>query len=218
MRGTLVAAILLLTGCQEIIPAPRGEPYEFRHFADAGPDAPADTLSFHWPREYAPVRVWVNPTSRLHQHLAPAIRAWEEALLYGEWRGQIVSDSASAEIVVVNAPPPAGGGGGVSLGSMAPQCRGEFTFYADIVTREVELPVFVYVWSRVLETDPALDSCYRTTLIHEIGHAIGIFAHSGDIRDIMYSDPVADRISDRDRATAELVHHRIPTLHPAPRR
>ncbi len=218
MRGSIFVATLLLVGCQDIVPPARGEPYEYRTFIEAGPAGPADTLSFQWPREYAPVRIWVNPSSRLRPYLTTAISAWEEALIYGEWRGVPVSDSASAEIVVVNSPPPAGGGGSTSLASMAPQCRGEFTYYAEMDTREVELPVFIYVWSRVLETDPALDECYRKTLIHEMGHAIGIFSHSSDSRDIMYGDPVVDRISERDRATAELVHHRIPTLRPAPRR
>jgi predicted Zn-dependent protease len=50
------------------------------------------------------------------------------------------------------------------------------------------------------------------TTTHELGHAIGIFAHSPDPGDIMFGDPVVSELSDRDRATAEAAYHLQPNL------
>ena len=55
------------------------------------------------------------------------------------------------------------------------------------------------------------------TTTHELGHAIGIFAHSPVTTDIMYSDPAVSSLSSRDRATAEVAYHTEPTLTVRPR-
>ena len=51
-------------------------------------------------------------------------------------------------------------------------------------------------------------------MLHEIGHALGIFAHSVSPADLMYADPVLNGLSERDRATAEAAYHLPATLRP----
>ena len=50
------------------------------------------------------------------------------------------------------------------------------------------------------------------TSIHELGHAIGIFAHSSDPEDIMFTDPQVDLPSEADLETAEVLYHLPPTI------
>jgi hypothetical protein len=45
-----------------------------------------------------------------------------------------------------------------------------------------------------------------------MGHAIGIFAHSPDPDDIMFTDPQVELPSTRDRQTAEAAYHTPPSL------
>jgi predicted Zn-dependent protease len=64
---------------------------------------------------------------------------------------------------------------------------------------------------------PGLDECIALTTAHEVGHSLGIFTHSPDPQDLMYSDPIISMISRRDRSTAELAYHTPPTLTIEPR-
>jgi predicted Zn-dependent protease len=57
-----------------------------------------------------------------------------------------------------------------------------------------------------------VEQCLALTTTHELGHSIGIFAHSPVATDLMYPDPTVPGPSDRDRATAELAYHTEPTL------
>jgi predicted Zn-dependent protease len=57
-----------------------------------------------------------------------------------------------------------------------------------------------------------VDECLALTTTHELGHAIGILAHSSVETDIMYFDPVVSTLSTRDRATIELAYHLEPNL------
>jgi predicted Zn-dependent protease len=76
----------------------------------------------------------------------------------------------------------------------------------------------MYIYPRYTTTPPGLESCYSITVTHEFGHAIGLLGHSTEPSDVMYSDPVLDGISDRDRVTAETVYHINPTYSPTNRR
>ena len=51
-----------------------------------------------------------------------------------------------------------------------------------------------------------------------MGHAIGLLEHSPSVADLMFSDPLLDGISNRDRITAETVYHLRPTYTPTNRR
>ncbi|MEZ0335983.1 MAG: hypothetical protein ACAI18_18490, partial [Gemmatimonadales bacterium] len=59
---------------------------------------------------------------------------------------------------------------------------------------------------------PSLAGCLALTSIHEMGHAIGIFAHSVNEEDIMFTDPQVDLPSARDLGTAEVLYHLDSTI------
>lgn len=220
MRRFLPLALVLLASCSDIVSPRRSDPYEYRTFVTKGSvDGNIDTVSFHWPRSYLPLRVWVDPNDELFPHVGTAITRWHGAFLYGEMRAEITSDSSSADIIVSNSVPPAGGvAPSLRLGARAPECRGETDLYYDLATNTVILPIRMYVWPRFTTTPPGLEECYRLTVTHEFGHAIGLLGHSLEPSDVMYSDPVLDGISDRDRVTAETVYHINPTFSPSNRR
>ena len=220
MRRLLPLACVLLAACSDLISPRRTNPYEYRTFVSKGtPDGSIDTVTFHWPRPYLPVRVWVAPEDALQPHVATAIARWQAAFLYGELSAMLVDDSSSADIIVRNTIAPAGGAG-LSLGleAFAPECRGETDLYYDLATKTVILPIRMYIYPRFTTNPPGLETCYRITVTHEFGHAIGLLGHSTSSSDVMYSDPVLDGISDRDRTTAETVYHIRPTFAPSNRR
>ena len=76
-----------------------------------------------------------------------------------------------------------------------------------MATHELRLPIRVFVDPRSLPDDPGIEPCLALTSIHELGHAIGIFAHSDDPEDIMFTDPEVDLPSNRDITTAEAAYH-----------
>jgi predicted Zn-dependent protease len=209
----VTAALVLLTACTDIISPPRVEHYEYRKFVF---DSEGDLvpMAFHWPREWLPVRVWVADDDPLRPHVIAALRDWENAYLYGEFRAELVSRADQADIVVRNqvAPPKLMADFRFSL--LAPECRGETAFTADVDAGRLALPFEVYVWSRVGPDGENLDRCYQLSVLHEIGHTLGIFEHSPSIDDLMYADAVVTRLSVRDKATAEAAAHLPATLLP----
>lgn len=218
MRRSLVMCVGLagLFACTEILSPPPPDAYEYRQFEPDGAGGQR-ALAFHWPRSALPVSIYVAPGDPLESSLRLAISRWEATFLYGEWQGELVADSNVADIIVRNEVPAEFVREGIRLDSNAPQCRGSTDFVADVVAGDLHLPFRVYVWSRIGPTGEGLEECYDITTTHELGHALGIFAHSGNVDDLMFGDPVRGDLSDRDRATANAAYHRPATLAPVPR-
>jgi predicted Zn-dependent protease len=139
---------------------------------------------------------------------------WEDTFLYGEFRSELAASESDADIIVRNTTAPAKLVSQVRLASLADECRGETTFLADVEAESLTLPFEVYVSPRVGPSDPNLAVCYELTVLHELGHAIGIFAHSPSPDDLMYADPTRNSLSERDRATAEAAYHLPATVRP----
>lgn len=211
--GRIALATLALAACTDIISPPRVDPYEYRLFE---PDGEGGTipLAFKWPRSMLPVRIYVATDDPLRPMVERAIDEWQNLFLYGEFRAELVGDPAGADIVVRNAIAPAKLSGAIRLARRAPECRGETTFVADADAGTLDLPFEVYVWSRIGPEGPGLDTCYELTVLHELGHALGIFEHSVSPDDLMYADPTRNGFSGRDRATAEAAYHLPATLVP----
>lgn len=204
---------VLLVACTDIISPPRVDRYEYRRFVPDGSGG-FDALAFHWPREMLPVKIWVAEDDPLRPALVRAIAVWENSFLYGEFRAELVGEAGSADIVVRNAIAPPKLSTQTRFAAMADECRGETTFVADVEAGTLTLPFEVYVWARFGTNDPNLATCYEITVLHEIGHALGLFEHSTSPDDLMYADPVRNGLSERDRATAEAAYHLPATVRP----
>lgn len=211
---SLAIAVGLLS-CADIAAPSRTTAYEWRRIVATatGPD----TLSFHWPQSRLPVRIWAEDTLNLPAHVQHGIDQWEAAFLYGEFQGQLVSDSSVADVIVTSGLAPKGGFSITRLKSLAPECQGATDIELDSGGQQIITPIRVYVDPRFAPSSPGVDECMALTTTHELGHSLGIFAHSPNADDIMFADPVVAEISPRDRATAELAYHTEPTLRVAPR-
>jgi hypothetical protein len=130
----------------------------------------------------------------------------------------LVSDSSTADVVVRVATAVKGGFSITRLEStMAPECQGGTDFDLPAGSNQLSMPIRVFVNPRFEPAAPGVAECMALTTTHELGHAIGIFAHSSVTTDIMYGDPSVSSLSTRDRATAEVAYHIEPTLTPGPR-
>ena len=211
-RLALALAALTALACGDIAAPVRGDLYEWRLEAPSIPGPGLDTLSFHWGRSDLPVRVWVEDTDELPAHIARALDVWESMFLYREFEGTLVSDSSTADVIVLR------GAAGPKLrmkrlhSALAPECAGATDLDIDVANTQLRLPIRVFIDPRSLPDDPGIESCLALTSIHEMGHALGIFAHSPDPEDIMFADPEVELPSARDRRTAEAVYHTPPTL------
>jgi hypothetical protein len=207
--GLAVAVAAL--ACADIASPSRADRYEWRRIVATGPGT-ADTLSFHWPRSRLPVRIWVEDTLSLPSHVQAGIDQWRAAFLYNEFDAIVVPDSGTADVVVRAGSPVKGGFSVIRLASIAPECEGGTDFDLPSGSRELQPPIRVFINPRFDPATPGVDQCLALTTTHELGHAIGIFAHSPVATDIMFGDPVVPVLSARDRATAEAAYHLQPNL------
>ena len=188
--------------CSEASAPERVPNYEWRLVVDT------DTLSFHWPKEMLPVRIWVEDSLDMPARIGEGIASWRGAYLYGEYDAVIVPDSSSADVIVRVLTPPA-----VTTSSLGrlhvvfAGCEGATDLDIDVALHELRLPVRMYV---VPKYDPELvdlTECFRVTARHELGHSLGLFRHTSDIRDIMFGQPEAAGLSQRDINTAQILAH-----------
>jgi hypothetical protein len=210
-----ILVVLGVTGtalaCADIASPSRADRYEWRRIVSTGPGT-ADTLSFHWPRSRLPVRVWVEDTLDLPSHVQNGLDQWKAAFLYSEFDAVTVPDSNTADVVVRAGSPVKGGFSVIRLASTAPECEGGTDFELPSGSHELLPPIRVFINPRFDPASPGVDACLALTTTHELGHAIGIFAHSPVATDIMFADPVVPALSARDRATIEAAYHLQPTL------
>jgi predicted Zn-dependent protease len=200
--------------CAEIASPARSEAYEWRLITGSGP---GDTLSFHWPRSRLPVRVYTEGSLSFPAYVEQGLQTWEAAFLYGEFESEVVADSNLADIVV-RVGTPSKPGFSVGLGRLgAPECEGETVLDLPIGSTEIQAPIRVFVNPRFDPSTPGVAECLALTVTHELGHAIGIFGHSPDPGDLMFSDPVVSELSERDLDTAELAYHFSANLTITPR-
>ena len=200
--GTAAAAAIAL-GCADIGAPQRTDIYEWRLVSGT------DTLNFHWPQSSLPVKVWAEPIDNLDTDADSSIAAWNGVFLYGEYHAVRVTDSSSADIILVEGQPPAGDDvllSRVSLESMAPECQAATLPHVDDL-HQAHLPMHVYIAARFAVDLPTTQSCFALTVTHELGHTLGIFQHSTHPDDIMYGNPTVTAPSERDRNTAETLYH-----------
>jgi predicted Zn-dependent protease len=209
LLGAAMTAGLML-GCSDISTPTRPVPYESRLFVfyDNNGTPAIDSLRFRWISAEQPVHYWVEDSLNAPAHVRNAISVWKGAFLYGEWDATLVSDSSQADVIVrVQQPPIKPGPAPLRMLGRRLECEGATDIDTVSTRRELRLPIRVYLNPR-LPSDPDLDLCMRITAIHELGHSMGLFQHSADPLDIMFADPVATELSDRDISTIEALYHR----------
>ena len=171
----------------------------------------SDTLAFHWNGAELPVRIWVENNANLPAQVQRAITVWKN-VLGGQYDAIEVNDSSTAKVIVhaqpINAAPSL-----IPIGSVA--CQG--LTQIDTVATEFQLSIPIRISIETLG-DPASDSvqaCVRRVTAHELGHSLGLFQHSPNPGDLMYSTPLVDAPSTRDDNTVNylysVVRNMIPT-------
>jgi hypothetical protein len=172
---------------------------------------------FHWPAERLPVRYFADARGPMAALVARALGVWEEQFLYGEFAGVLVSDSASADVIVrwggtvpSDVPP--------DTGAPVTSCSGVTMLTIDSASNSIEDQIIVTANNLLVPVSAGqMIACYRRVIAHEVGHSMGLFQHSAQPEDLMAGQPLVERPGPRDRVTAEVLYHTTPTIGPPPR-
>jgi hypothetical protein len=160
-RRLFSLTVLLGAGlaCSDIATPARDEPYEWRLVVGT------DTLSFHWPREMLPVRVWVEDSLNMPAHVEHGIGIWRDAFLYGEYDAVLVEDSSDADVLVrVLTPPLKAAATAARVFASFPGCGGATDIDTTTTRFELQLPV----------------ACTSTEVRPGVGGSVGVLRHHGD--------------------------------------
>lgn len=187
-------------------------------------DTVTDTLDFAWPGAALPIKIWVQDTVGLPADMHAAVAAWKNVLQYGELAATFVTDSTIADVIVRgSAPAPAPVPPGVrrlwaSAGAPAACEGGTDIFVSAPDHTKLWTPIRVYVIPKYPLDDPLTTDCLARVSIHELGHALGLFRHSPDPLDIMYSfpDTAVHAPSEGDATTILTLYHQKSDLRPVP--
>jgi len=201
---------LLIAACADPTVPDRSGTYSFADTSFSGIDV------FRWPASRLPVRFWADPRGNMGFLVGRAIRAWEDQLLYAEFRGAVVGDSLAADVIVQwrdSVPPDV-----APDTTAAPNSCGGLTSF-DYDSTGLALAGPLHVSLSVLSGGSLghVQDCMRRTVIHELGHSLGLFRHSPDPDDIMFAQPAVRYPSRLDRWTIETLYHTTPTIGPPPR-
>lgn len=200
-----VSCLVLLLGCGEVL-SPSRTP---RYLADLAGE------TFHWPADRLPVRYFADGRGALPALVRNGLQVWEGQFLYGEFRGALVADSNSADVIVrwqdsvpPDVPPDTAG----ALGA----CDGVTSFVVDS-THALTEPLLVLLRVRPGFTAAQIAACMQRVATHELGHTLGILSHSPATTDLMFGTPATATPTNRDRNTAQVVYHTPSTITPPPR-
>jgi hypothetical protein len=167
-----------------------------------------------------PVRVYAEPTGELPQNVADGLSLWTGAFRCGEVSSRVVTDSGAADIIVRNPPdlPEPTDRAAVLAADSVGACNGVTTGDTVRVSGRLRIdgPIRSYV-SPLSSDSTALAGCYRIVTAHELGHALGLLAHSPDTADLMNNRPRRRFLTPRDRLTIQVLYHTVPTVAPPPR-
>jgi hypothetical protein len=205
-----LAALALLAGCDTPAATAESPAYD--------PTSLTGGLVYRWPVGRT-ISVYVDPTGApadgsLRTAVARGTEAWRDVIHYREFAWRLVSDPSDADVIVhVSAAPllvePTGcsydaGGGGYTY-----FCPSE----GPGVDTALTLPLRSGRPGRVkvdLRVDPARvngQAGLVSLVTHELGHVLGLGAHSNEPADVMFGAPTATVPSARDARTLRYVLH-----------
>jgi len=211
--------LMAALACTEALPPERSDTYSFTIDCSipdvCRPEADAELrLIFRWTADAMPVRVWVEPQGDLPQQVRAGIRLWESALLFGEFRAVVVSDSMRADVIVRRRD--AEEAGGIN-GEGPPSCFGR-TEVGVALDTTIVLPFRVRVIPRLGAVIQEVEDCLQTVVAHELGHTFGLLLHSPAETDLMHARPALTELSPADLATFAQLYHTQPTVRLPPGR
>ena len=214
---TVLGLLLAAAACSDIAQPLRDDFYEWRLTVPSASGTGEDSLSFHWPRNRLPVRVWAEDAAGLPGHVGAGIAAWRNAFLYDEFDATVVGDSSAADVIVRAGPAPGPALSRVRLhAAMAPECDGATDIEISDDHTQLLLPIRIYI-DPGFAPEADLTRCVALTTTHELGHALGLFRHSDAPTDLMFADPAVSAPSDRDLETVEMIYHVPADLEPVGR-
>jgi len=213
--GAALAGGALLVACDGTGPNTCYDSNAFSYGFALGGDS---TLVFRWPADRMPIRYYAEPTGALRSNVRASLTTWANAFLCQEASFQPVTDSSRAEVIVRQVPilPPMAAGRVVLAADSVGACGGRTDGSFDS-TNTLTGPLRTYVAPLGVGDTAALAACYRMVTTHELGHTLGLFAHSRNAADLMYPTPRRSTPSPDDRYTLQRLYHTTPTIRPAPR-
>jgi len=162
-----------------------------------------------------------------------SLQVWERQFLYGEFTATLVTDSASADVIVIwedsippDVPPDTAGALGAcdgltqyvvdSTAAMSPSDTAG-TNAGGQPPLTMTGPIRVQLRVRPGFSEAQVAACMQRVAAHELGHTLGILTHSPANTDLMWGIPTTSTPTNRDRNTAQVLYHTAPTIAPPPR-
>lgn len=155
-------------------------------------------LFYHWDAGHE-ITIFVDPNqpapaTDLEGAVREAIAAWEAVGPLGEVRMRVVSDYRQADVIVHHSAAPRLVA--TELCDPLPTGAGGYTFFCiDENLQAIPLLLVDGSGGRV-QMDVAInrdavdaDSTFRAVVAHELGHVLGIGAHSPNMTDLMFGSP-----------------------------
>jgi len=171
---------------------------------------PPDTLTFHWASAELPVRYWVQDSAQAPALVQRGISVWQSTVGAGAFKGILVTDSTTADVIVRVQPLSAFVAATRLFAGPGTSCEAVTSVDTAATRFELQLPMRMDL--NVIG-DPLSDSaqaCLTRVAAHEVGHTLGLFQHSNDPADLMYTFPAVNTPSTRDANT-------VITLYGSPR-
>jgi predicted Zn-dependent protease len=160
-----------------------------------------------WPQKLNPIKVFVKTTGLEQNFALPLIhmslREWERAT-EGRLRFELIGTPEAANIVITLREGPLSDpvediGHTEYLMAESQFRRQQLNFVT--ITLNTGDPQTI----KTLPPESRSEQIYRLSL-HEVGHAVGIWGHSPDPADIMFTHPITSGLSSRDIRTVQLMY------------
>lgn len=208
MKRRLAIGLVLVVACSDPTIPLRSSAYAFDYAGDV----------FNWPQNRLPVRYYADTRSSMRELIEHAIGSWENQVLYGEFTGELVTDSSLADVIVTwfdSVPPDVPPDGGPPVFA----CDGVTTLQLDSAGTALAEPIHtqIRITTAQVYTPAQVAACLRRVTIHELGHTLGLLQESGNPLDVMYAGAEVAAPSGRDRQTVQVLYHSPPTIAPPPR-